>query len=427
MSLLHSLQLKWKSSLKMLVRKQNSKVNQFFVPKIIFLFLLLSSTKLFAAEESKKQTICLNMIVKNEKEVIERCLESVLPIIDTWVIVDTGSTDGTQKVIKEYLKNIPGKLYERPWVNFAHNRQEALELAKNQADYILFMDADDILAFEPNFKMPHLSKDCYFVCTYAGGVSNWCKRLAKADKDWQWKGSVHEDLDCDQAVTLEGLLGVNYIYLHDGARSKDKNTIFKDIEALKSEIQKAPESPRNYFYLARAYETAQMPEQALQSYIKRSQLGGEEQELFMTNLRIGVLKQQLRYDFDEVEQCYLQAYLNKPYRSEALYYLACLECENENYEMGYKILQSALDLPKVFSDGIYCENWIYDYGLLIQLAYCARQTGRYLEGTKVCRELLEKNSLPENAKAKVIELLNSIYQVNVELVQEKITRIMANK
>ena len=46
------------------------------------------------------------MIVKNEAHVIERCLQSVKSIIDYWVIVDTGSTDGTQKIIKKYLKNM---------------------------------------------------------------------------------------------------------------------------------------------------------------------------------------------------------------------------------------------------------------------------------------------------------------------------------
>ena len=44
---------------------------------------------------NKHPRVALSMIVKNERNVIERCLESVLPIIDTWQIVDTGSTDGT--------------------------------------------------------------------------------------------------------------------------------------------------------------------------------------------------------------------------------------------------------------------------------------------------------------------------------------------
>ena len=64
------------------------------------------------------KTLCLNMIVKNESHVIKRCLDSVKPIIDYWVIFDTGSTDGTQRIIQEVLKDIPGQLHERPWVNF---------------------------------------------------------------------------------------------------------------------------------------------------------------------------------------------------------------------------------------------------------------------------------------------------------------------
>ena len=66
------------------------------------------------------------MIVKNESEVIKRCLDSVIPVIDYWVIIDTGSNDGTQDIIKNHLKDIPGELHERPWKNFGENRTEAL-------------------------------------------------------------------------------------------------------------------------------------------------------------------------------------------------------------------------------------------------------------------------------------------------------------
>ena len=81
-------------------------------------------------------TICLTMIVKNESQVIRRCIDSVKDYISYWVIVDTGSTDGTQDLIKEIMAeyNIPGELHERPWVDFGHNRTENLRYAKDKAD-----------------------------------------------------------------------------------------------------------------------------------------------------------------------------------------------------------------------------------------------------------------------------------------------------
>ena len=60
-------------------------------------------------------TLCLNMIVKDEAHVIRRCLDSVRSHLAHWTIVDTGSTDGTQEIIRSHLRDLPGELHERPW------------------------------------------------------------------------------------------------------------------------------------------------------------------------------------------------------------------------------------------------------------------------------------------------------------------------
>ena len=52
---------------------------------------------------ARPTTLCLCMIVKNEAPVIRRCLDSVRSLIDYWVIVDTGSTDGTQDIVCNVL------------------------------------------------------------------------------------------------------------------------------------------------------------------------------------------------------------------------------------------------------------------------------------------------------------------------------------
>ena len=95
--------------------------------------------------EIAQPTLCLNMIVRNEAHIVHEVLDAVGPYISSWVIVDTGSEDGTQDVIRGHMASlgIPGELYERPWRNFGHNRSEALKLAQGHADYIWVIDADD--------------------------------------------------------------------------------------------------------------------------------------------------------------------------------------------------------------------------------------------------------------------------------------------
>ncbi|WP_405768092.1 glycosyltransferase [Streptomyces sp. NBC_01538] len=93
----------------------------------------------------KKQSLCLCKVVKNESQVIERCLRSVRHLIDHWVICDTGSTDGTQDLIRRTLDGIPGELHEEPWIDFGSNRTSNIQLARGKADYLLTLDADHVM------------------------------------------------------------------------------------------------------------------------------------------------------------------------------------------------------------------------------------------------------------------------------------------
>ncbi len=97
------------------------------------------------------------MIVKNENGPhLLRCLRSVRPFISSWVVVDTGSTDGTQEAIRSYMSDIPGQLVEREWVDdFAHSRNQALELAcDTQADFAMVLDADDYVVSVSTQEVP---------------------------------------------------------------------------------------------------------------------------------------------------------------------------------------------------------------------------------------------------------------------------------
>ena len=86
--------------------------------------------------------IVLTMIVKDEAHVIERCLASVRPLVDAYCIVDTGSSDGTQELIRRVLADLPGEVVDRPWIDFATNRSQALECARSFGEFSLMIDAD---------------------------------------------------------------------------------------------------------------------------------------------------------------------------------------------------------------------------------------------------------------------------------------------
>ena len=242
------------------------------------------------------------MIVKNEKEVITRCLASVKPIIDYWVIVDTGSTDGTQDIIREFMKDVPGELHERPWKNFEHNRNEALELAKGKSDYALIMDADDILEFEPTFKLPKLTAGSYRLWIRYGGTSYQRHHIVNLGLSWKWAGVLHEALNCADPYSSEVMDGVKIIVGTDGARSRDPKKYEKDIAVLEEALKNDPENTRYMFYLAQSCRDAGVYDSAIEWYKKRISKGGWEEEVYWSMLQIGIMQRELRI----CRSCYIQ-------------------------------------------------------------------------------------------------------------------------
>ncbi len=97
----------------------------------------------------------LVMIVKNSGSDIIDMLSTVQPFIDYWTILDTGSTDGTQEKILEFMTK-PGKLYEEPFVDFATSRNRALDLAGNICTFTIMLD--DTYHFDDGNKIRQILK-----------------------------------------------------------------------------------------------------------------------------------------------------------------------------------------------------------------------------------------------------------------------------
>ena len=179
------------------------------------------------------------MIVKNEAAVIERCLRSVQPWIHAWAISDTGSTDGTQNIIRRVMADLPGELIERPWQDFATNRNHALELARRHGDYALIIDADEILEADTGFAWPQLTAPGYLLELTYGDTHYRRVALPKLDADWTWGGVLHEALVSPHAAQAEFLSGLHIRVHSDGARSQrpQEEKFAADAEVLRRALQ----------------------------------------------------------------------------------------------------------------------------------------------------------------------------------------------
>lgn len=348
--------------------------------------------------------ICLNMIVKDEAPVIERCLASVKPWIDHWVIVDTGSGDGTQDTIRRFMADVPGTLYERPWRDFAHNRNEAMTFARmamtGADDYVLCIDADETLHMEAGFAWPDLQADGYqFRCELDG----WLylrNALVRARQPWRWEGVLHEFLTQDVPHCWEALPHATIVVSRDGARARDPQTYLRDIEVLEKAVRDAPDNTRYRFYLAQSYRDAGKLEEAIHHYEARAAMGGWEEEVWYACFQIGALRERRGDAREAVQSAYLDAYQLRPTRAEPLCALARYHRLRSEYALAHLYAQQAAAVPRP-ADSLFIDNSVYAWRALDELVVSAYYVGAIEQGRDALQRLLADGQFPESERGRI--------------------------
>ncbi|WP_307620571.1 glycosyltransferase [Streptomyces sp. V3I7] len=345
------------------------------------------------------------MIVKNEAHVIRRCLESVRPLIDTWVILDTGSTDGTQDVIRETLAHLPGTLHESPWKGFDLSRTEAIDLARDRADYLLFIDADDMMETDPGFTMPDLTHDCYDFEVRHGSIVHWRASMVSTRLPWRYVGVLHEYLECDTRYTRATLDGARMLIMGGGGRLQggdQRAKYLRDAAILKDGLVKEPDNARYVFYLAQSWRDAGEPAKAIAAYDRRAVMGGFAEEAFCARLYAARLAVDLKRRMPEVIARFLDAHESRPTRAEPLGELAHLcRTNGERWPLAYLFARRAVELPQP-PDILFLEHPWYDWRSLDELAVASYWVGEYRESLETCEKLLDGGKLPEAHRERVL-------------------------
>lgn len=300
--------------------------------------------------------LALNFICKNESHVIERMLSTAKDITDLIVVNDTGSTDGTQDMIRKFGQdnNIPTYVFERLFDNFEASRNFAMDKLRDVVSELdwdpndihgYWFDCDEELIVDPKFDKKKLTKDFYMINTYINNMKYTRNTFFRLSKPFRWYGVCHEFIVCDDKNITSGLADDIHVKVHmDGASWKGQTSekYLSHAHILEKYIAENKKDPRWIFYTAQSYhdsanmvndksENDERLRRALKYYKERAERpDGFPEERFYAQFRVGVAMKMLEYPWKDTHQELLKAYTMDIMRAEPIkaiidYYMSVQE------------------------------------------------------------------------------------------------------
>lgn len=376
---------------------------------------------------TKHQTVCLCMIVKNESAVIERSLESVSKLVDYYAITDTGSDDGTPEVIKAFLKKnkLKGEVFSEPWVDFAHNRNKAFANGEGKCDYIMTLDADEVIVpfiggvpylDKKVEKLPDLQGvDRADMKTLLGNCVYSRFQLFRDGLPWKWQYPVHEVCGCEEAKTAKLITGMCNIPRADGARSKDPKKYLRDAVRFETFLLDHPEDARAWFYLAQSYRDGGQSIKALKPLdeaLKHSKWG---EERYILHLRRGRYRIEAKVDAEGTIGALLTAYNERPHRAEALSTLLTVYRSRDMFHAGILIGEKLMTMKYAKDDILFVEKDILEWKTMDDLSVCYYWVGRFAEALEMTTKLRASKLVPPSMKPRI----DKNHQFNLDRITEK--------
>ena len=272
-------------------------------------------------------SIALNLIMKDEAAVLPRLLESVVPLLDRYTVVDTGSRDDSIRIVREFFaaRGIPGEIREHPFRDFADARNAALDLLSGQADYGFWIDCDEQLLLPPAFDGAAFraglgEHDLYTLTVRVEQIAYPRACIFRCGKPFHWQGVVHERLQCSEAISI-GSLEQPVVQVHSDGNSWAEGLRAKYLRhaQLLEAAYAHGDDPRDLFYLAQSYRDAGDHGRALIAYRERAgRNDGYHEERYYAQFMAGLMCERLRLPAQAVIAEYLKASAFEPERAEHL-------------------------------------------------------------------------------------------------------------
>lgn len=350
--------------------------------------------------------IALLMMLKNEEVRLPVSLASIIGYVDSMVIFDTGSTDNTVQVLKNFSEKhkIPLRLKQGEFKDFSTSRNESLDFADTflDIDFLLLLDNNDELRggeqlrqfAKEQLKTEH---EAYLMCQewMSGSLDKYFNtRFLRARCGWRYKGSVHEYLANTKSTPenpgpIVFRMPDNIVLFQD--RTKDNNKsgprFARDKVLLLSDHKKDPKEPRTLFYLAQTCSCLEEIEDSFYYYKLRSELDGFWEEKFHAYLRCGEISQRLNHDWHTSLSYYMKAieYTN---RAEPLIKIAQYYNNVKKFLLSYMFISLACDLPYPSECILFVDKHSYDYMRWHVKGIVCFYVGKFVEGKIACERAI---------------------------------------
>jgi len=333
------------------------------------------------------KTICLNMIVKNESNVIKNTLNNLCSYINFsyWVIVDTGSTDNTMEIITNFFKEkqINGELHETEWKDFGFNRTNALHKAFNKTDYIFIFDADDMI--KGDFILPKIYNHNMYHLKFGSDDFQYKRPLLINNRiKSKFIGVLHEYLSTEIPVSESTIEG-NYIVIsgRKGARNNNVNKYFDDAILLENAhniaVSENNELKIRYsFYCAQSYRDCNNDDMAIEWYKKRIAYKGWNQEVYCSYIQLGHLYMKKK-EFEKSIYYFITSYDADPERKEGIYEVIKHYRENGKYNLAYKYYLMLNDKNINYNEKLFIFLNIYNIEIDYEFSIIAHYVNKHID------------------------------------------------
>lgn len=352
-----------------------------------------------------KVHIATLIMAKNEEKRIKVTLDSVVNVASSIVIYDTGSTDNTLNIAKEFCENnnIPLRLKQGEFVDFATSRNVSLDFADEfiDIDFILLLDVNDELRGGNELKnickkLKEKTTGCtgYLLCQewYSGDVSKYYNmRLIKARSGWRYVGVVHEWLSNfnGENRSPDKIPDTITIY-QDRTQDCEKSgkRFITDRILLEKEHLKNPTEPRTLFYLAQTCGCIKDNASAYRYYKLRVSLEGFYEERYYSMYKCGELTEKLNHPWEVSLGWYMKAY-ETIRRVEPLLKIAEHYISIKQWDIAFHFLNLSIQLEYPLNNVLFVDKKAYDYKRWHLLGIVGFYCKKMVEGKNGCIQALK--------------------------------------